>query len=294
MNAIDNVLATTDLSAPARHAAERAARLAAGIGARLHLIHVLGLTPLDKLRRLVTPLPQEMEQRVVDAATEEMEELAETLRLHHDLSPDVRVASGPLLAEITRCADEVEAGLIVLGARGASFMRHLLLGSTADRMVSRATRPMLVVKQAAHERYRTLLVPVDFSPCSLRAVQLARAVAPDAEIVLLHAFEVPFEGKLQFAGVEEHVIHSYRIAARQEAMAKMHELREAAGLLPHQVRLKVLHGDVTQHIVEQEQEEDCDLIVIGKHGESLLEDLLLGSVTRHVLSQSQGDVLVSV
>jgi nucleotide-binding universal stress UspA family protein len=56
----------------------------------------------------------------------------------------------------------------------------------------------------------------------------------------------------------------------------------------------VLHGDPCRHIIEQEQERDCDLIVIGKHGENLLEDLMLGSVTRDVLAGSQCDVLVSV
>lgn len=59
-------------------------------------------------------------------------------------------------------------------------------------------------------------------------------------------------------------------------------------------RTSVLHGDAARHIVEQEQEWDCDLIVMGKHGENKFEDLLLGSVTKHVLSESQGDVLVSV
>ncbi|MBN8443066.1 MAG: universal stress protein [Thauera sp.] len=294
MTAISNVLASTDLSAPARHAAERAARVAVAIGAQLHLIHVLGLTPLDKLRQLVASLPQEIEQRMFEVARGELNELAAALRRHHALEPSVKVAPGDLLPEIAGSAEEVGAGLIVLGARGASFMRHLLLGSTAERMVKRATRPMLVVKQAAHDNYRSVLVPVDFSLSSLRALQLARVVAPGADIVLLHAFEVPFESKLQFAGVEESMIHSYRIAARQEAMRKIHELREASGLAPHEVRVKVLHGDPTQHIIEQEQEEDCDLIVVGKHGESMLEDLLLGSVTRHVLAQSQCDVLVSV
>ena len=60
------------------------------------------------------------------------------------------------------------------------------------------------------------------------------------------------------------------------------------------LRWLVLHGDPTFRIIEQEQECDCDLIVVGKHGEGMLEELLLGSVTKHVLAESQGDVLVSV
>ena len=42
------------------------------------------------------------------------------------------------------------ADLIVCGARDGSFMRHLLLGSTAERMLNKTKCPMLVVKQTAH------------------------------------------------------------------------------------------------------------------------------------------------
>jgi nucleotide-binding universal stress UspA family protein len=44
---------------------------------------------------------------------------------------------------------------------------------------------------------------------------------------------------------------------------------------------------------EQEVALDCDLVVLGKHGQSATEDVLLGSVTHQVLSEGQADVLVS-
>ncbi|HET20308.1 MAG TPA: universal stress protein, partial [Chromatiales bacterium] len=46
-------------------------------------------------------------------------------------------------------------------------------------------------------------------------------------------------------------------------------------------------------ILEQEEEKDADLIIIGKHGKEMGEELLLGSVTKHVLAESRGDVLVA-
>jgi len=294
MTNLNHLLAATDLSAPARHAAERAALVAKETGAALDLIHVASFAPLDKLRQLVADIPAELEQRMLDTAREEMNELSATLMKHHGVSAGVKVAAGPLLTELSAQAEAVCADLVVLGARGASFMRHVLLGSTAERMVSRTTRPMLIVKQAAHERYRSVLVPVDFSRASLPALRYARAVAPGAEIILLHAFEVPFEGKLRFAGINEEMIVHYRIASREEALQKLRALCVEAGLTQPDVRMMVLHGDPSQHIIEQEQEQDCDLIVMGKHGESMLEDLLLGSATRHVLTESQCDVLVSV
>ncbi|NMG15314.1 MULTISPECIES: universal stress protein [Aromatoleum] len=294
MNPVKRLLVATDLSAPARHAADRAALVAREVGARLDLFHVANVTAMEKLRLLVAEVPAEIEQRVLDAAREEMRELAANLLKHHGVAAGVQVASGPLLPEIIGHADTISADLLVLGARGSSFMRHLLIGSTAERMVRKTRWPMLIAKQPPHEPYRTLLVPVDFSPFSLRALRNAQAVAPGADVVLLHAFEVPFESKLRFAGIEDELLARYRIAARQEALGKLRELRDEVGLPPERTRLIVLHGDASRNIIEQEQEQDCDLIVMGKHGESVLEDLLLGSVTKHVLAESQGDVLVSV
>lgn len=291
---LKHLLVATDLSAPARHAADRAALVAKATGATLDLVHVAQMAQFERLRRLVAEIPAALEEQMLDQARKEVEELAAMLRQHHGASANVSVVSGPLLASLAAQADAVAADLLVLGARGANFMRHLLLGSTAERMIRRSTRPMLVVKQAAHAAYRTVLVPVDFSPSALPAIRQARAVAPNAQIVLLHAFEIPFESKLQFAGVDDETIGRYRIATRQEALGKLQALRDEAGLPPGDAGFLVLHGDPLLRIIEQEQELDCDLIVMGKHGESMLDELLLGSVTRYVLAESQCDVLVSI
>jgi nucleotide-binding universal stress UspA family protein len=153
---------------------------------------------------------------------------------------------------------------------------------------------MLVVKQPPHEPYRQLLVPVDFSASSLRALRLARTIAPRADISVLHVFEVPFEGQLRYAGVDESKIEHYRAIAHNQAWEKLRQLRSSAELDDARVELLVRQGDVSQRILEQEQEADCDLIVIGKHGKDAIEELLLGRVTRHVLTEAQGDILVSL
>lgn len=294
MNQLKRILAATDLSAPSRHAAERAALLARDLGARLDLVHVTSIDFADRLRRLVANVPTDFEQRLLGTLQEDVRRMAEGLHQRYGVSAGVHVVSGPVLSMLASQADAMAADLFVLGARGAGFMRHLLLGSTAEKMLRMAARPMLVAKQPRRGSYQRVLVPVDFSPSSMPALALARAVASSADIVLLHAFEVPFEGKLRFAGVEEDAITRYRAAAKQEALEKMGHMVAAAGMPPGTVTRLVLHGDASLHIVEQEQEQDCDLIVIGKHGENRLQELLLGSVTKHVLVESQCDVLVAV
>ena len=71
--------------------------------------------------------------------------------------------------EIRAVADELASGLLVCGARGESLLRHMLLGSTAERMLSNTTRPLLVVKQAPHGAYKTVLVPLPITPLSKAA-----------------------------------------------------------------------------------------------------------------------------
>ena len=55
----------------------------------------------------------------------------------------------------------------------------------------------------------------------------------------------------------------------------------------------MVEGDASLRIVESEQAQGCDLVVLGKHGQSAAADLLLGSVTKHVLAEGSADVLVS-
>lgn len=294
MAELKHILAATDLSAPARHAVERAALVAAGNDAALAMIHIANLAPLDQIRQLLSSEPERLEQDLVDQLRDALRTLAATIHERFGVTPALRVATGDLLPELLNHAATLPADLLVLGARGSSFLRHILLGTTAERLLSSSRVPMLVVKQPPHEPYRQLLVPVDFSASSLRALRLARTIAPRADISVLHVFEVPFEGQLRYAGVDESKIEHYRAIAHNQAWEKLRQLRSSADLDDARVELLVRQGDVSQRILEQEQEADCDLIVIGKHGKDAIEELLLGRVTRHVLTEAQGDILVSL
>lgn len=293
MKPLARILAATDLSAPARHAVERGFRIAAAAKADYCVMHALELDTMDALREWLGEDLTQVKQKIEEQARETLlQQLADPARKHGVTARALIVAGTPLV-RIVEQADALAADLLVLGARGGDFLRHYLLGSTASRLLRKSRRqPVLIVKQAAHEAYRRALIPVDFSPLSVRAIELARQVAPGADIVLLHAYEAPFEGKLTYAGVEEAVIQQYRVAAREEALRNIRRIAMEAGLAIGDYSPLVVHGDPSLRVIEQEQERDCDLIVMGKHGASITEDLLLGSVTKHVLEEAQSDVLV--
>lgn len=292
MTELARILAATDFSAPARHAVARAFRVAAETGARLELSHVVGQGALDGLRRLIGMEAARVEEYILERARENLDALVRELGPPHGQGAGIHLAAGTVLRTLLEQADELDAGLLVVGAKGEGYLGRLLLGTTAERLLRRTTRPVLMVRQTPHEAYRRVLVPVDFSAWSAPAIRLARTVAPEAEMLVLHAFEAPFESKLEFASVGEDVLERYRMASRQEAQADLDRLVAEAGLDSGRVSARVIHGPTSRVILAQEQEQDCDLIVMGKHGQGVMEDLLLGSVTKHVLAEAAGDVLV--
>lgn len=287
-----HILAATDFSPPARHAADRAARLARETGGTLTLMHVLPGAALQDLQQWLG-LHHAAEGALQADAREQLQQQADELQAAYPLHVRCVAASGNALQAIAAEADSLEAALVVVGARGAGFMRRMVLGTTAERLLRRTRRPVLVVRQTAHEPYRRMLVALDFSPWSLPALAAARQAAPQARLVLLAVFQVPFEEKLHFAGVTPATIDLYRAQARTLATQRLHALAQQAGLTPGSWDPVVVEGDASQRIIEVEQARDCDLVVLGKHGQSATEDLLLGSVTKHVLADGVADLLVS-
>jgi len=293
MTAKRSILAATDFSTPSRHAVDRAALLAAEAGARLTLVHTVSRRALDGLR-LWLGAGHPSEPEMLADAQSSLDQLARELTTAH---PGIRLestlATGVPPDEITLVGDRVDADLAVVGARGSGVLRRMALGSTAERLLRRTTRPLLVVKQSPSGPYRRVLVAVDFSASSPGVLHAARQVAPGARLVLLTVYQVPFEGKLRFAGVDDATIDHYRQQARREVTGQLQVLARDFGLQEDEWDACIVEGDPWIRIVEKEQELDCDLIAMGKHGQSAAEELLLGSVTSTVLAEGTADVLVS-
>ena len=294
MARLTHILTATDLSASSLHAVDRGFVLAHATGARYTVIHALGIDALAPLRELFGASNAAITEKIVDEAREELSGILAQPELNRGISAGIRLEEGQATAAISAFADAEHADLLLLGAHGAGFLQRVLLGSTASRLLRKSRCPVLVVKQAAHDSYRRILIAIDFSPASKTAIDLARTLAPQAHLLLLHVFEVPFEGKMHYAGVSEDIIYQYRIEARERALHQLHELAENAGLSPADYTVLVLQGDATRQILVQEEQHDCDLIVIGKHGIHVTEELLLGSVAKRVLAESGGDVLIVV
>ncbi len=287
MKSVRTILAATDFSPAAQLATRRAAELASAFDANLVLLHVM--SPL-KLRMPHEFLPAgfDPELRLHEEARAALDAVAAALAMpERRISTDLRL--GIVLDEIL--AASAEADIVVLGAYGTAPIRDALLGTTAERLLRKCDKPILVVKRAPMGDYHCVIVPVDFSPGSACALASACRIAPAAEINALHVFDAPLEHVLRAAKADNKEIAAYRFHTREEARREMQAFLDASDI-EGRVFSIVEYGYPPKVVHDKEVELRADLVVIGKSGKGPIEALLLGGVTRHILADCACDVLV--
>ena len=287
------ILACTDLSPASERAVQRAAQLAQRLGLPVGLLHLLSAEGMALLRHWLGMEADVEPLLMADAHRSLLQHWQAASAACHPAPHMVpMVRSGALIGGLKAAIVATQPCLVVLGARGEGVLVHQVLGTTALRLLQRSHRPMLVVRGQSRSAYQRVLLPVDFSLWSALTLQAVRRYMPDAHVVLLHAWNVPFEQKMFVAGVGEEVVAHYRAKAMEEAELLMAQFVRDQGLRGGDFTVKVLQGDASHVIVAQALAQQCDLIALGKHGQQAAEDWLLGSVCKHVLNEFGGDVLV--
>lgn len=138
---IRTILAAVDFSTEARFALDWATSLAEDEGADLVLAHAVSLPFGVGAQEVAMPDPAQSGAEA--AARESLESLREELG---DLVSELIVDSGPADGIIVAAANRMKADLIVTGTRGRTGLGHVILGSTAERVVRTAPVPVVVVK----------------------------------------------------------------------------------------------------------------------------------------------------
>lgn len=285
---IEKVVVATDFSMYAHRAALRAGKLAKQHGASLRLLHVLNRASMKALQNHLQASPP-IDTALAAEARQRLESLAADVVAADGVAAECAIEEGEVIDTVLAAAKQ--ADLLVLGPRGLNPTKDLLLGSTAERIARRVQCPLLVARQEAAIAYDSVLVAVDFCEHSLQALRFARALAPRADLHVLHAYDNPFKGRLQTAGVSDDAVASYSRTLRLEAEAEMREfLAQAAEVTD--VRSHIEFGDPRQAICSRASEHGHHLIVLGKQGRSWWSELLLGSLARRTLELAPCDVAI--
>ena len=138
---------------------------------------------------------------------------------------------------------------------------------------------------------RTILVPVDFTETSDRALDYAVAMAArfEASVVAMHAYEIPVYGFPDGALVASGEVAARISEAAQKALDRLVEARQNKGAKVTALLRTGVAYDLANSVAE---EIDADLIIIGTHGRRGLARALLGSVAENVIRTAKRPVLV--
>ena len=291
MMKIDRLLLATDFSDWASRAEEYACSLAAIWQAHLTIMTVLefppGLNP-------DYPVNHQYLTYRMSEATEQLADFKQRA-LHRGIAVSTRIATGIPSEEIHAAAEAEDSDLVIVGTRGKTGLAHVLLGSTAERVIRTAPCPVLAVPKAKDAstgdhgvRLERMLVPVDFSDCSMDALEYAAVVARQAKasIDLLHVLE-PVTYGLDFA-----LSHAQDRLQQREMLTKgLEDLSSALSGIGITVKCHMRGGVPVDTILDDVRSLQIDLVIMGTHGRRGLSHIMAGSVAEAVLRRATCAIL---
>jgi nucleotide-binding universal stress UspA family protein len=299
---VRSILVPTDFSPASNEALKYAADFAVKVGAQITLLHAV--EPLPAIDLQYYPMILENEEMMLDCRRE-----LENLPAHEKLDPKLFLRSivqnGVPFHEITSAAKSLNMDLIIIATHGYTGFKRVLLGSTAERVVRYAPCPVLTVRPVEQQsvggrrakagtkrvaQFRRLLVPVDFSEESKRALQYATRFAEQFGSVVDLIYVIESTGRLkgsQFIRPGLNVGAAATELRGKLAQLAREEVEELAPVFPH-----VESGKASEEIVGLARSRGADLIVISTHGRTGMKHVLLGNVAEAVLRTAPCPVLV--
>jgi nucleotide-binding universal stress UspA family protein len=278
------ILVATDFSQHAKIALDRAVLLATEHQAALEILHIITPASVDALCNFLPDSRQVIEENLTNSSYSQLYNFVDQPDSGRPITILPRVKIAEVEAGIIESAESCDADLIVLGSHGEHFANELFVGTTAENILARETRPVLIAKQKTDVPYRKIGVAVDLTERSAATIRKAGELAPNAKTCLLHAFHVPNHERLRQLGASEAQIMRFRSEFYDHAVQEIGKLvadREDGRIS------RVVEMDYPPAMIRRWTEKlHFDLIVMGKHGGRL------GSVVRHVLHNSVCDVMV--
>jgi len=298
---LKKILVPVDFSESSGSALHYAVHLAGPFGAELHLVHVY---EPDSAFIDSTALP------VIVPARQHRSRLQRQLREFankHCIPTSNRklyTIAGAPFEQICRFATNLDVDLIVISTRGNTGLKHLILGSTAERVVRNAPCPVLVLRsnngqigrngrsQNVVSPFRTIVVPIDFSDCSMRGLVYAKKLAKQfgSTLVLLHSIHLQY-----YVSSDEYARYDFSSvmkASEEVALEQLRDLVRTTRAERFKVESALEIGHAGQQICERSHDRQADLIVTSTHGHTGLKHVFLGSTAEYVVRHAKCPVLV--
>lgn len=289
------ILVATDGSTEANLAVGVAVDLSERTGAELHVVHAQRKPQALPLARpgLAYPSLEAISHPATceREAEELLEEQVGMIRHTGGNVAGAHLRHGRPADEIAALAQELQAGMVVIGSRGAGPVKRLVTGSVSEGVVSLATCPVLVVRGGEGAwPPSTVVVGDDSSAEAKRTGELAAALGRlfEARTLLVWvdpASMVRVRRTSQVRRSEEHLRRGNEYLIERAA-----ELEHVLGKLPE---TRVATADPAAAIQEAAEEHgERTLVAVGRRGLDAVKRFVLGSVSADVLRAVSKPVLI--
>lgn len=288
------ILLATDGSDDAALALRAAVDLSVRTGSELHVVHAWQPFPDHSHPSIAiasdAALYEREAQKTLFAQLDEVEAAG-------GVTAGAHLKRGRPVEAISDLADELGAGLVVVGSRGLGTIRRLVMGSVSEGVVDLASRPVLVLRGGGDQSWppSRIVVGDDGSGGAREAAGLAASMGRffGAEVILVRASPVvlPIAKASRLSQVPMGVLEDVRVHHEVDLMERAHRLEDDVGLSP---RIRVAGGEPASVLLEAAEGHGRPALVsVGRRGLGMMDRLRLGSVSTKVLMRaSTGPVLI--
>src|SRR5262245_2649665 len=210
---------------------------------------------------------------------------------------DAEVIIGSPADAITSYAAAARPDLIVMGTRGTSGLRHLVLGSVTEDVLRSVDCPVLAIPPDADPAppfpFRRVVCATDFSATSVGALRLAASLSRDAitSVTVLHVVDDVDENELFVA--RPYDVHRHPGERDTRTLEALRDLTGRAFGGQRQPEVRIACGSADEEILAAAAAMRADLIVMGVRGHNPLRARLFGSTTNSVVRRAACPVLTS-
>lgn len=311
----DRMLLADDGSRQAEHAAKLAAGLSKALGAEVHAVRVVEGSPelymppgwdglgLQTQDDIFEQAGRDAFERARGEAREGLEGRMEGVKKAGGKVAEVHIRNGRPDSEIVELAEEIDAGLVVIGSRGLGPLKRALLGSVSTSVIRHAHCPVLVARGEGDEETLPdkMLVAADGSESGERALEMAAVMAraTGSELHLLHVVQLPSPGPEGWAVPITYIpeagelvtrnIEELERNARDFVEQRAARIRDEGGVV---VEGHIAFGLPSQEVVRFAEELGAGLVFTGSRGLGGVRRALLGSISGTVVQHAHGSVMV--
>lgn len=294
---INKILFPTDFSTCSKQAFPHALLLAEKYSSELHVLHVITINKDDPYNPAYDfPHLKEYNIHLEKYADERSDKFIKKHRVKTARIKKNQVRGYFPPRNILEYSKRYNIDLIVMGTHGRRGLANLFLGSVTEEVIRIAQCPVYIIRaqKVARqiEKINKILIPVDFSEHSKKALTYSKHFCNDIDVELdiLHVVENRFYPAFNDAD-KSYSFYSRPIFKEKSLNIILEFLKNTPG--PNvPAKINITEGFAAREILKFAEKNHSDMIVLNTHGISELNHFLLGSVAKIIVRRSKCPVLI--